>query len=158
MTNYFAYFDSPIGILELHANETFLLQVKFVPEKSKAEFMNAILHTTCEQLSLYFKGELKKFDLPLQFKGTDFQNYVWNGLANIDYGTTISYLQFSKRLGNVDAIRAIGTTNGKNPFSIIIPCHRVIGSNGKLVGYAGGIEKKQWLLNFEAENSGLYLL
>jgi methylated-DNA-[protein]-cysteine S-methyltransferase len=157
MTNYFSYYQSPIGWLALHANEINLLGVEFVEIKSKAIFTNNILQETTKQLDEYFKGERKIFQLPLQLNGTAFQTFVWGELHQIKYGTTLTYMQFAQKLGNPKAIRAIGTTNGKNPFMVLIPCHRVIGANGKLVGYAGGLDKKQWLLDFEARQSGLYL-
>lgn len=105
---------------------------------------------TKTQLQEYFSGERTEFDLPLNLIGTDFQKQVWEALMSIPYGTTISYGEQAKRIGNSNASRAVGLANGKNPVSIIVPCHRVIGSNGKLVGYGGGLSRKENLLNFEA--------
>ena len=102
------------------------------------------------QLNEYFEGTRKKFDLKLNPEGTDFQKKVWNQLELIPYGKTISYLDLSKQLGDVKAIRAVANANGKNPLWIIVPCHRVIGSDGSLTGYAGGLHRKQWLLNHES--------
>lgn len=101
------------------------------------------------QLNAYFSGELRIFSLPLDFSGTDFQKAVWNALLTIPYGETRSYGEIAMQLGNPKAVRAVGATNGKNPISIIAPCHRVIGSNGKLTGFAGGLEAKSFLLRLE---------
>jgi methylated-DNA-[protein]-cysteine S-methyltransferase len=102
------------------------------------------------QLDAYFKGKLSHFELELDVKGTPFQERVWGELCNIEPGTTISYLELARRLGDEKCIRAAASANGKNPFAIVIPCHRVIGANGKLTGYAGGLDKKRWLLAHEA--------
>ena len=101
------------------------------------------------QLKEYFAGTRKEFDVPLDIEGTDFQKKVWNELQNISYGKTISYKTLSEKLGDVKAIRAVGKANGQNPIAIIIPCHRVIGVNGSLVGYAGGLALKEKLLHLE---------
>lgn len=109
------------------------------------------------QLEEYFAGTRKDFDLALGPEGTDFQLRVWNALREIPYGTTISYLELARRLGDEKAVRAVGLANGLNPISIIIPCHRVIGSDGSLTGYGGGIERKRWLLQHEAKHTPLPL-
>ncbi len=108
-----------------------------------------ILKLCCEELDLYFLHRLKKFSVPLHFIGTPFRQRVWSELLHIPYGTTVSYWQIAQRLGDEKAIRAVGTANGHNPIGIIVPCHRVIGSNGQLTGYAGGLWRKQWLLEWE---------
>ncbi len=105
------------------------------------------------QLDEYFAGTRTIFDLNLLQPGTDFQQAVWAGLQNIGYGKTLSYLAFSKQLGNTKAIRAVGTANGKNNIAIVVPCHRVIGSNGTLVGYGGDLWRKKWLLEHEAKHA-----
>jgi len=110
---------------------------------------NAVTDKTAKQLDEYFSGKRKKFDLPLRPKGTAFQQTVWNGLISIPYGDTKSYKQVAQLLGNPDASRAVGMANNKNPIVIIIPCHRVVGSNGSLVGYAYGLEMKKKLLELE---------
>jgi methylated-DNA-[protein]-cysteine S-methyltransferase len=102
------------------------------------------------QLNEYFEGSRKHFDLKLNPEGTDFQKKVWKQLEQIPYGKTLSYLELSEQLGNVKAIRAVANANGKNPLWIVVPCHRVIGSNGSLTGYAGGLHRKQWLLEHES--------
>ena len=109
-----------------------------------------------QQLSEYLKGERKSFDLPLRMKGTDFQQRVWNALLKIPYGETRSYKQIAEAIGNPKAVRAVGMANNRNPLLIVVPCHRVIGADGKLVGYGAGIEKKEFLLRLE--NSLLYCI
>ena len=104
-----------------------------------------------EQLIQYFNGERRVFDFPLNQEGTEFQKRVWNELLGIPYGKTISYLELSRRLGDPKAIRAAASANGKNSISIVVPCHRVIGSKNDLVGYAGGLKRKKWLLDLESK-------
>ncbi|RSN24641.1 cysteine methyltransferase [Amycolatopsis sp. WAC 04169] len=111
---------------------------------------------TEKQLKEYFAGQRKEFDLPLSFGGTEFQRMVWEGLLGIPYGETVSYGQLADRLGRPTASRAVGLANGKNPISIIVPCHRVIGSNGDLTGYGGGVERKRHLLDFERGGAALF--
>jgi methylated-DNA-[protein]-cysteine S-methyltransferase len=107
-----------------------------------------------EQLDAYFAGELEQFDVPLAVYGTDFQKRVWEELMRIPFGESISYSELARRLGDPKLVRAVGVANGRNPISIIIPCHRVIGADGSLVGYGGGLERKEWLLEHEAVTSG----
>jgi methylated-DNA-[protein]-cysteine S-methyltransferase len=114
---------------------------------------NQVLTQTIKQLDEYFKGTLKDFGLSLHLEGTDFQIKVWQELAKIPYGETITYRELANKIGSPKAVRAVGNANNKNPIPIIVPCHRVIGSNGKLVGYAGGIKRKDQLLGFESVNS-----
>lgn len=106
------------------------------------------------QLTAWFAGKLQSFDLPVRPTGTTFQRQVWSELERIPYGTTISYAELARRLGRPKAARAVGAANGSNPISLIIPCHRVIGADGRLVGYGGGLENKRWLLEHEARVSG----
>ena len=101
------------------------------------------------ELDSYFEGNLRHFTFPYKITGTDFQSKVWNELLNIPFGETISYCELSKRIKNPAAVRAVGSANGSNPLSIVVPCHRVIGSNGKLIGYGGGLWRKKWLLDHE---------
>lgn len=117
----------------------------------------AVLVEAASQLSAYFAGELTEFDLPLAPRGTDFQRLVWAQLLQIEFGTTRSYGELASRLGNLGASRAVGLANGRNPISIIVPCHRVIGASGQLTGYGGGIERKRTLLALEERVSGLVL-
>ncbi len=151
--------DSPVGQLLLVAEGDALTGLYFIKERDDLGFLREgygmekndadIFRTTTRQLHQYFDGALKVFDIPVRFKGTDFQKRVWSELLKIPYGKTVSYLDVAQRIGNPGAMRAVGLTNGKNPISIIYPCHRVIGRNGKLTGYGGGIDKKEWLLRHE---------
>ncbi len=121
-----------------------------------AEFIeqdNAVLQTTRQQLREYLCGERKQFDIPLLMIGTDFQKQVWRALLEIDYGKVATYLDLAKKIDNAKAVRAVASANGANSIGVIIPCHRIIGSNGKLVGFAGGLHVKKKLLNLEKENS-----
>lgn len=154
-----AYFNSPIGRLKITASETSVTSVFFVEEEiyhteleTESEFeSNPVLEKCLSQFDEYFFGNRKEFDLPLELNGTEFQKNVWNELLKIPYGKTISYLELSKILGNAKSIRAVAKANGENKIPIIIPCHRVIGANGNLTGYAGGLWRKKWLLDHEAE-------
>ena len=153
---YIKHYLSPIGILEISASETHLTHVLFRETQKKPRLhldetteSSPIIEECIKQFDAYFAGKLKDFDLPLLPQGTDFQRNVWEYLKTIPYGKTISYLAFSRRIGNEKAIRAIGTANGRNPLTIILPCHRVIGSDGSLVGYGGDLWRKEWLLRHE---------
>ncbi len=150
------HYSSPIGVLEIVANDNFLTQVLFREAQKKPSRQleetpenSLIIDETITQLDAYFAGKLKEFNLPTITQGTDFQRNVWEYLKTIPYGKTISYLEFSRRIGNEKAIRAVGTANGNNPLTIILPCHRVIGSDGSLVGYGGDLWRKEWLLRHE---------
>lgn len=159
---YFTTFDSPVGQLLLCGDANALRGVSFESSKhstpppphwkpSHSEFAEAI-----RQLKAYFRGELREFDLPLAMEGTEFQLRVWNALRTIPYAETISYSQLAQRIGNPRAVRAVGLANGSNPIPIIVPCHRVIGSDGSLTGFGGGISTKRKLLDLE--NGQLKLL
>ena len=143
------YYESPIGFLEVQTTEGGLRAVSFTLEKIAVEKENIYNQLTIKQLDEYFKNERTEFDIPLDLEGTDFQLRVWRELSKIPFGKTKSYMDIAKALGDPKAIRAVGTSNGRNKISIIIPCHRVIGSDGSLTGYAGGMERKKWLLDFE---------
>ncbi|MBO9151580.1 methylated-DNA--[protein]-cysteine S-methyltransferase [Chitinophaga sp. GCM10012297] len=146
------YIGSPLGRIAIRGNADFITAVLFADgEQEDVVTPNAspLLYTAAQQLEEYFTKQRKMFDLPLQQPGTAFQQLVWRNLLTIPFGETITYLALAKRVGNVKSIRAVGTTNGKNALSIIVPCHRVIGSNGVLTGYAGGLWRKQWLLDHE---------
>lgn len=150
---YLAYLDTPMGTLEFTGDENYLLSVMFVEEKSETERRNSILEEAVKQFSLYFQGKLREFNLPIELNGTQFQNRAWKELCNIPYGETISYMEQARRIDNPKGCRAVGGANGKNILSIVVPCHRVIGKNNTLTGYAGGLDKKQWLLEHEKINS-----
>ena len=145
--------DSPVGPLRLVADDGGLRRIDFLKTKVKVDASwredAAALKETLHQLRLYFAGELEEFDLVLAPEGTSFQLGVWHQLCKIPYGETISYGELAKRVGNPKASRAVGLANGSNPIPIIIPCHRVIGSNGKLTGYGGGLPIKEKLLALE---------
>ena len=155
MANRFTYYDSPLGTVTLQANEQGLLGVWFETHTTKPEDLGTqedsfpIFQSVKDQLDRYFAGEAVQFDVPIAAQGTPFQQSVWHALTTIPYGETWSYAQLADAIGNPKAVRAVGLANGKNPVSVIVPCHRVIGKNGKLTGYAGGIERKQRLLAIE---------
>ena len=145
-----AYYESPIGFIEITANEKEIISIYFVDSANKNLNKNSSIIELClNDLDEYFKGKITRFSFPFNFSGTDFQNKVWNELLNIPYGETISYAELSGRIKNPLAIRAVGTANGRNPISIVVPCHRVIGSNNNLIGYGGGLWRKKWLLDHE---------
>ena len=147
--------ESPVGPLLLAADGAGLREILFVHGRSHArphpswKENKAPLKETVEQLRSYFAGELEEFDLQLAPRGTKFQLEVWKRLCEIKYGETISYGELARRIGNPNASRAVGLANGSNPIPIVIPCHRVIGSNGKLTGYGGGLPTKEKLLALE---------
>ena len=145
-------YNSIIRDIFISADENFLLSVKFVNHNFIENKENKIIKQTIKQLDEYFNGKRKKFELPLNPKGTEFQKKVWLQLMNIPYGKTATYKDIATLIGNTNASRAVGNANNKNPIAIIIPCHRVIGSNNKLTGYAGGLDKKEKLLNLEKNN------
>ncbi len=146
------YIDSPVGVLKIITDAEYIVGLDFCKPETKIAVDNKIskLAQTCiDQLNQYFAGKRKSFDLPLQPKGTDFQKQAWIALQKIPHGQTISYGEQAAKIGNIKAVRAIGHANSKNPIAIIVPCHRVVGKNGKLTGYAGELWRKEWLLNHE---------
>lgn len=145
---FYQYLNSPIGFIKITANDEAINEVTFV-ENEEEDKPNALTQEAVNQLMEYFEGKRKVFDLPLSPIGTPFQQAVWKALCSIPYGETRSYGEIAKMIGNPKASRAVGMANNRNPISIIIPCHRVIGASGKLVGYGGGIDKKIYLLNLE---------
>ena len=153
----YMYMDSPVGALKLVAYDQALVAVMWDNEDHKRvrlakpleDHQHPMLQRVKKQLEEYFVGQRQQFDLPLDFQGTDFQQQVWKALLTIPYGETRSYKEIALQIGNEKAVRAVGAANGKNPISIIAPCHRVIGSGGALVGFAGGLDKKQILLSLE---------
>jgi methylated-DNA-[protein]-cysteine S-methyltransferase len=157
------YYNSPLGPLCIKCEAGAISQISFANKEKNITInegevkyekgKSAIIKKCIKQLDEYFAGERLEFDLQLLQAGTAFQQSVWDALQKIDYGKTLSYLTLSKRLGNVKAIRAVGTANGKNNIAIVVPCHRVIGSNGSLIGYAGDLWRKKWLLEHEAKHA-----
>lgn len=151
MQNFTSYYHSPVGWIKIVATDEAINEIVFAEEPTQDNIQNALTQNCVQQLSEYFAGERKIFDLPLQQNGTSFQTKVWELLTKINYGNTLSYLQLSKQFGDVKAIRAVASANGKNNLAIVVPCHRVIGSNASLTGYAGGLWRKKWLLEHEAK-------
>ena len=153
----YCYYQSPIGLIRMGETEGFLTGADFVEQSPESEHFqsgsipnsNILLKDACRQLDEYFQGRRQNFDLALKPHGTDFQRSAWESLLRIPYGETRSYLQQAESIRNPMAIRAIGQANSRNPISIIIPCHRVIGKNGSLTGYAGGLDRKTRLLALE---------
>tara|TARA_R110000823_G_scaffold315705_1_gene451055 strand:+ start:91386 stop:91871 length:486 start_codon:yes stop_codon:yes gene_type:complete len=150
-----AYFKSPIGWMELKGDASGLASALFLDddissEKATSEQLSEPLQKTLRQLTEYFDGARQSFDIPLNPQGTDFQKKVWSRLQEIPFSKTTSYQKMANALGDPKVIRAAASANGKNPISIIIPCHRVIGSDGSLTGYAGGLHRKKWLLQHES--------
>ncbi|MDR0272472.1 MAG: methylated-DNA--[protein]-cysteine S-methyltransferase [Clostridiales bacterium] len=141
---------SPIGTLLISADENFITQIRFKTQNENCtNKSNALAKQCAQELDAYFSGELRDFTVPFRADGTPFRMKVWKELQNILYGETISYKELAKRIGNPAAIRAVGGANHHNPINIIIPCHRVIGANGDLTGYGGGVEQKKFLLELE---------
>jgi methylated-DNA-[protein]-cysteine S-methyltransferase len=156
---YYREMRSPVGRLKLVANDRGLAAVLWENDDPKrvplgaleANDRHPVLLEAERQLHDYFEGKLEKFSLPLDFEGTGFQKKVWNALVAIPFGETRTYAQIAAEIGHPDAVRAVGAANGRNPISIIAPCHRVIGSNGKLTGFAGGLKAKAFLLGLESK-------
>lgn len=143
------YIESPVGSIKVASDGKSITEILFIQESHKADKPKGILKDCVNQLKEYFKGERKVFDLPLAQIGSEFQQNVWQQLMNIPFGKTTSYIHIAMSLGDDKLTRAVGSANGKNNISIVVPCHRVIGSDGKLTGYAGGLWRKQWLLEHE---------
>lgn len=143
--------NTPLGFAKLEGDENGVSSLTVLSnDVAVSNIIPEVLEDAVNQLNEYFKGERKTFSLKLNPEGTDFQKRVWDALLTIPFGKTTSYLQLSKDLGDVKAIRAVANANGKNPLWIIVPCHRVIGTDGSLTGYAGGLQRKQWLLEHES--------
>ena len=150
------YYKSEIGILEITASENGIKSLGF-SDSMYEEISNKNEHIKkcVKQLEEYFNGERKRFTINLDLYGTDFQKKVWMELLEIPYGETRSYIDIATKLGDENSVRAVGMANNRNPVALIVPCHRVIGADGKLVGYAGGLWRKDWLLKHEKEYSGV---
>lgn len=150
-TNCVIYFRSPIGPLEITGTEKFLTGIRFAKEMGKDSTIRppAPLKKTCIQLDEYFQGLRQDFSVPLAFEGTEFQQLVWRQLETIPFGRTVAYSEVARAIGRPAACRAVGGANNKNPIPIIIPCHRIIGADGSLTGYGGGLWRKAWLLKHE---------
>lgn len=171
MNIHYTHMDSPLGKITLYATDKGLCLLSFEGGKPKGRktdsFLiikgenlineeNTHLSLVKKELKEYFSGERKEFTVPLDIIGTEFQKQVWDELLNIPYGETRSYMQQSLALGDAKKIRAVANANGKNKIAVIIPCHRVIGSDGSLTGFAGGVERKRWLLELESKQKSLF--
>jgi len=150
-----SYLKSQIGQLKITADENSINSILFVFYNTEMEVENSneILEICKKQLNEYFVGERKEFDVNINQEGTEFQQKVWNELVKLPFGKTVSYNYIAERVGGKNMMRAVGSANGKNQISIIVPCHRVIGSDGSLTGYAGGMWRKEWLLKHEDKYS-----
>lgn len=153
-----SYIQSPIGILEIQATQQHVHAIRFLDNTAtpKQSVDSDLTRQCTAQLLEYFAGTRKEFSIPTQQEGTEFMQDVWTNVMDIPYGKTASYLDLAKLAGDEKLTRAVGTANGKNQLAIIVPCHRVIGTNGKLTGYAWGLVRKQWLLDHEAKVNNTY--
>ncbi len=146
-----AFIKTPLGIAQLLGDKNGLSRITILDDQQKEDdIIPETLEDAVCQIREYFKGQRKVFDLHLSPQGTDFQKRVWKALLKIPFGRTASYLDLSKSLGNAKTIRAVAAANAKNPLWVVVPCHRIIGSDGSLTGYAGGLHRKQWLLEHES--------
>lgn len=148
-----ASYRSPIGMMEIIGGERGIVAINFVDDSQPESAVPACLRECVQQLDEYFAGVRQAFSLTLDLRGTEFQKRVWRELLKIPFGKTVSYLDVALALGDRKTIRAVGRANGQNPIVIVVPCHRVIGSDGSLTGYGGGLWRKEWLLNFEGSRS-----
>ncbi len=163
---FFTTHQSPLGEILLTANAVALTGLHFVGEKYypgigpdwRRSDSVAVIHSAMNQLDEYFAGKRQSFDLNLALEGTEFQRRVWHALSELRFGETVSYAQLAQRIGNSLAVRAVGAANGRNPISIVVPCHRVIGAHGALIGYAGGLARKEALLRLEASADAFCLI
>jgi methylated-DNA-[protein]-cysteine S-methyltransferase len=154
----YCYLETPVGVLLIAGDGEAVRRIEFAPEPEKdwVEAASGPVGEAARQLRDYFAGARREFDLPLAPEGTAFQRAVWRLLQDIPYGETISYGELARRVGNPKASRAVGAANGANPIPIVIPCHRVIGSNGKLTGFGGGLPMKEALLSLETRQLGFF--
>ena len=152
---YTIYYHSPVGILKISGTDDYISEVSFYDKVNKTDTkkrnLPPLLIQCTEQLIQYFHGALRSFVLPVHQPGTKFQQEVWNELLHIPYAKTVSYLDLARKIGDAKATRAVANANGKNNIAIIVPCHRVIGANKELIGYAGGLWRKKWLLEHETK-------
>ena len=144
-----AYIKTPLGIATIIGDENGVSEISVSQEGEVSTIIPAVLQEAVLQLQDYFEKKRTSFDFKINLKGTEFQQKVWKGLLEIPFGKTMSYMELSKNMGDAKAIRAVASANGKNPLWIVVPCHRVIGADGSLTGYAGGLWRKKWLLEYE---------
>lgn len=145
----YGYVESRLGLVEIGASPQGIAALNFVETARHPHGDAPLLTEAARQVSAYFAGELTVFDLPLELHGTEFQRRVWAQLLTVPFGKTASYLEIALAVGTAQSVRAVGAANGRNPVSIVVPCHRIIGSDGKLIGYGGGLWRKEWLLRHE---------
>jgi methylated-DNA-[protein]-cysteine S-methyltransferase len=154
---YYTYYESPIGLIRIGGTDSHITEVLFIDEQDDVIHgepgITEVIHQCTEELIEYFRGSRRTFDTPLYQTGTDYQEIVWKELQNIPYGKTISYQQLADSIGDSKATRAVANANGKNKIMILIPCHRVIGSDRSFTGYAGGIWRKKWLFQHELKTT-----
>jgi methylated-DNA-[protein]-cysteine S-methyltransferase len=141
--------STPLGNIRISSKEGCLSELRFTDEQTDGEILDQVLLSAKEQLEEYFAGKRRNFDMPIGLGGTDFQRKVWMEVAKIPFGQTTTYMKLSQKLGNPAAIRAVGAAIGANPILVILPCHRILGSDGSLTGYAGGLDRKKALLELE---------
>ncbi len=150
---YYTYYESPIGLLKIGGTDQYIAELSFVDNTQQLAHgepgVSDIIHICTEQLIEFFQGRRRIFNIPIHQDGTDFQQRVWNELLDVPFGKTMSYLDLAKKLGDPKVIRAAASTNGRNKIAIIVPCHRVIGTDKSLTGYSGGLWRKKWLLQHE---------
>jgi methylated-DNA-[protein]-cysteine S-methyltransferase len=152
MKIYITDYRSPIGVVEIVGTREHIVAVNFVDRtRTGDDDLPACIQDCVDQIDAYFKGNLKKFSLKLKMQGTDFQKTVWRQLMKVACGQTASYGEIALAIGKPSASRAVGRANGRNPISIIVPCHRIIGTDGSLTGYGGGLWRKEWLLRHERD-------
>jgi methylated-DNA-[protein]-cysteine S-methyltransferase len=151
---FFGYHESPIGLIEVGCTSDAVRSLNFVERQRETSTSNAVVEKAVRQIKEYFAGDRREFDVPVDAQGTPFQKAVWRRLLEIPYGRTASYRDIARSLGNPKAVRAVGGANGRNPIAIIVPCHRIIGSDGSLTGYGSGIWRKEWLLEHEGWSAG----
>lgn len=145
------HLETPLGPMEITADDRAVLSIHFV-ERTQAAQPNEVTRLCKAQLTEYFAGQREQFELPLAPQGTEFQRGVWQALVEIGFGKTSTYSDIARRINNPKAVRAVGAANGKNPLTIVVPCHRIIGADGSLTGYASGVERKSWLLKHESNS------
>jgi methylated-DNA-[protein]-cysteine S-methyltransferase len=146
---YYGYYESPIGLIEIGGRSSAIRSLSFVEGRREGCESHPTIDQAVLQVAEYFAGARRKFDLPITLVGTEFQRQVWNQLLRVPYGQMIAYQDIANAIGKPKAVRAVGAANGQNPISIIVPCHRIVGRNGKLIGYGGGLWRKEWLLKHE---------
>jgi methylated-DNA-[protein]-cysteine S-methyltransferase len=147
--SYVAYYASPIGLIEIGGAAEHIVSLYFVDQQSPDTKSCDTVEAAARQVGEYFEGTRREFELPLHLEGTAFQEQVWRQLLTVPYGQAATYQDIANAIGRPKAVRAVGAANGQNPISILVPCHRIIGSGGKLVGYGGGLWRKEWLLRHE---------